>query len=127
MAKRLHLGTGSNCKAVAGIQAAVRFTPGASQAAIVVQEQWGVQSITRVSTGLYDIKLQGKVKGMCAYACGQEDDTTNWHVVRVESQTDSTATVRVSHKSVVYASVASGPSFSDTIDAIVVYVYGRAD
>ncbi len=127
VARRLNLGTGSNLKTVAGPLAAVRFTPGASQAAIVVQEQWGVASITRAGAGLYDIKLQGKVKGMCAIAVGQEDDTTNYHWVRVESQTDSTATVRISHKTQAFASVASAPTASDTIDAIVVYVYGRAD
>ncbi len=105
----------------------MRFTPGASQAAIVVQESWGVTSITRDGAGLYTIKLQGKVKGMCAVAVGQENDTTNYHWVRVESQSDTAGTVTISHKTQVFASVASAPTASDTIDGIVVYIYGRAD
>ncbi len=127
VAKRLNLGSGSNLKSIPGPLAACRFTPGASQAAIVVSEQWGIASITRTGAGAYDIKLQGKVKGLCAVAVGQENDTTNYHWVRVESQNDATATVSISHKTQVFASVASAPTASDTIDAIVVLIYGRVD
>ncbi len=125
MAVRRNLGFAM--KGVSGCIAAVRFTPGASQAAIVVQESWGVQSITRTGAGAYDIKLLGKFRGLCAIAVGQENDTTNYHWVRVENQTDSTSTVSISHKTQAFASVASAPTASDTIDNIVVYVYARQD
>ncbi len=111
----------------AGPIAACRFTPGASQAAIVVSEQWGVTSITRDNTGLYTIAIAGKPKGVCAVVAVQENDATHWHVGRVESQSDSAGTVTISHKSVAYASVASGPSLSDTVDGLVVLIYGRAE
>ncbi len=127
VAVRKNLGTGSNLKTVAGPLAAARFTPGASTAAIVTSESWGIQSITRDSAGVYTLKVQGKVKGMCAVAVGQENDTTNYHWVRVESQSDTAGTVTISHKTQAFASVASAPTASDTIDSIVVYIYGRSD
>jgi hypothetical protein len=106
--------------------AACRFTPAASTAAIVTSEKWGIDTITRDSTGVYTIKLFGKVKGMIALAVGQENDTTTYHDVRVESQSDTAGTVTISHKSVLFASVATGPAVSDTIDSICVFIYGRA-
>lgn len=106
--------------------AGCRFVPGASTAAIVKQESWGVQSITRDSTGVYTIKLLGAPKGFIATVGFTENDTTTYHFVRVESQSDSAKTVTISHKSVVFASVASGPAVSDTVDAITVLFYERA-
>lgn len=107
--------------------AACRFTPGASTAAIVTSESWAIKSITRDSTGVYTIAIAGKVKGMIALCEGQENDTTTYHFCRVESQSDSAGTVTISHKSVAFASVATGPAASDTIDSICVYIYGRAE
>lgn len=108
-----------------GILASVRFVPAATQAAIVVNEQWGIKSITRDGAGLYTIAIFGKVKGMTAVVAVQENDTTLYHVGRVESQSDTAGTVTISHKSVAFASVASGPTLSDTADGIVVHIYGR--
>lgn len=108
-----------------GLIASVRFVPAASQAAVVINEQWGVKSVTRDGTGAYTIAVFGKVKGMTAVAVGQENDTTTYHFVRVESQSDTAGTVTISHKSVAFASVASGPTASDTIDGIVVHIYCR--
>lgn len=126
MALRRHLGP--SLKGVpGGAIAAVRFTPGASQAAVTVAEQWGVKSVTRDNTGLYTIAIFGKAKGLVAVATGQENDATTFHFVRVESQSDSAGTVTISHKSVAYASIASGPTLSDTIDAVVVYIYARGE
>jgi hypothetical protein len=107
--------------------AACRFVPGASTAAIVTQEQWGIKSITRDSTGVYTIAIFGKVKGMVAVAVAQSNDVTAYNFVRVESQSDSAGTVTISHKAVAYASVATGPSVSDTVDGICVMIYGRGE
>lgn len=107
--------------------AACRFVPGASTAAIVTQESWGVRSITRDSAGVYTIALLGKPRGFVALVGHTENDTTHYHVVRVESQSDSASTVTLSHKSVAFASVASGPTASDTVDAISVVVFERTE
>lgn len=110
-----------------GVFAACRFVPGASTAAIVTQESWGVSSIVRDSAGTYTITLRGKPKGFIAVPSHTENDTTHFHFVRVESQSDSAGTVTISHKSVAFASVASGPTASDTVDALTVLFYERAE
>ena len=107
--------------------AAVRFVPAATTAAIVVQEGWGIRSITRDSTGVYTIALLGKPKGVVALTDFVENDATTYHFVRVESQSDSANTVTISHKSVVFANVATGPAASDTVDAISVVFYERSE
>lgn len=106
--------------------AACRFVPGASTAAIVLQESWGIQSIVRNSAGNYTITLLGRPKGFVCVVGYHEDDTTTYHFVRVESQSDSARTVTISHKSVAFASVASGPAASDTVDAITLQFHERA-
>jgi hypothetical protein len=111
----------------APVLAAVRFVPAASQGAVVIEEQWGVSSVTRDNTGVYTISLVGKPRGFVALPTFTENDTTTFHFVRVESQSDSAGTVTISHKSVAFASVASGPSASDTVDAITVVFYARGE
>ncbi len=105
-----------------GCFAAIRFVPGATP---TIQERWGIASLTRDNTGLYTIALQGKPKGFIAIPSHTENDTTHFHFVRVESQSDSAGTVTISHKSVAFASVASGPAASDTVDAITCLFYSR--
>lgn len=107
--------------------AAARFVPGASTAAIVTQESWGIRSITRDSTGVYTLALLGKPKGFVAQVGFTENDATHFHFVRVESQSDSAGTVTLSHQSVAFASVASGPAVSDTVDAISVVIFERTE
>lgn len=110
-----------------GLIAAVRFVPGATP---TVQESW-MCTVARTPSGSgagdYTVTLKNKPKGMVAVAVGNENDTTTYHFVRVEEQSDSAGTVRISHKSVAYASVASGPALSDTIDSITVLVYSRSE
>lgn len=125
MAVRKNLGP--TVLGVVGPLAAARFVPGASTAAISTLEKWGIDTITRDSTGVYTLKVVGKVKGMVAVVGYTENDTTTFHFVRVESQSDSAGTVTLSHKSVAFASIASGPTASDTVDAITVLIYGRVD
>jgi hypothetical protein len=125
MAVRSHLAPARAYGSVA--VAACRFVPGASTAAIVTQESWGVRSITRDSTGVYTIALLGKPKGVVAVAGFTEDDITTYHFVRVESQSDAASTVTISHKSVAFASVATGPAASDTVDSISVVFFERSE
>lgn len=125
MAVRNHLSLvkGYGSQAIAGI----RFVPGASTAAISTLESWGIKSLVRDSTGVYTATLLGRPKGFIALVGYTENDTTTYHFVRVESQSDSAYTVTVSHKSVAFASVATGPAASDTVDAISIVVLERAE
>lgn len=122
MATRNHLGLLKG--APGAFLAGIRFIPGASP---TILEQWGVKSLTRNGAGSYTVALANKPKGMIAKADGQENDTTTFHFTRVESQSDAAGTVTVSHKSVAFASVASGPTASDTVDEITVLIYARGE
>lgn len=125
MAVRNHLSLVKGYGAVA--LAGVRFVPGASTAAISVQESWGIKSLVRDSTGVYTITLLGRPKGFIALVGHTENDATTYHFVRVESQSDSAYTVTVSHKSVLFANVATGPAASDAVDSISIVVLERAE
>lgn len=120
MADRRHT---SVCRAYGpGCFAAIRFVPGATP---TIQERWGIASLTRLGAGSYQIDLLGKPKGFIAVPAHTENDTTHYHFVRVESQSDSAGTVTISHKSVAFADVATGPAASDTVDALTVLFYCR--
>jgi hypothetical protein len=125
MASRNYLSPTRSYGAVA--IAAGRFVPGASTAAIVTNESWGVNSIVRDGTGLYTVSLKGKPRGFVVLVSETENDTTTYHFVRVESQSDSAATFQISHKSVAFASVATGPAASDTVDGINFVVFERTE
>lgn len=122
MAVRNHLsparGYGSN------VVALITFVPGTTP---TVTEQWGVRSLARGGAGDYTITLLGKPKGFSAVVSIEENDTTLYHFARVESKSVSAGTVTISHKSVAFASVASGPTLSDTVDSITVVVYERSE
>lgn len=111
----------------APVFAAVRFVPGASQGAIVIQEQWGVSSVTRDNTGIYTIALKDKPRGFVAKPGFTENDTTNFHEVQITSQSDSAATATVRHRTCAYTDIATGPATSDTVDAITVLFYERGE
>lgn len=103
--------------------AAVRFVPGATP---TIQEAWGVKSVARNGgAGLYRITLADKAPGFTVFTTYTENDTTLYHVVRTEAFSVANGTVDISHKSVAFASVASGPTASDTVDDITVLVYAR--
>jgi len=110
-----------------GVLAAVRFVPGATP---TVQEGWNC-TVARTPAGAgagdYTVTLKGKAKGVIAQVEAQENDTTTYHFCRVESQDDAAGTIKISHKSVAYASVAAGPALSDTVDSITVLIYARGE
>jgi hypothetical protein len=103
--------------------AAARFVPAATP---TVQEAWGIKSIARNGgAGLYRLTLADKAPGFVALVAITENDTTLYHVARVESFDVAAGTIDISHKSVAFASVASGPTASDSVDSITVLVYAR--
>ena len=104
--------------------ARVRWAP-SSAATQTLTEASGVTSVTRSGAGAYTITLtDSKVKDLQCLIQVIENDTTHYHVARVESISLTAGTITVSHKSVAFASVASGPSGSDTVDqlqAVITY------
>lgn len=103
----------------------VRWTPSGSATQTITgssAEACGVKSVTRSGAGAYLITFSEKPKfivPLCAECV--ENDTTTYHFVRVESTSvpaSGPATATVSHKSVAFASVASGPAGSDTVDEL---------
>lgn len=102
----------------------VRWAPSAS-ATQTLSESQGVTSVTRSGAGAYVVNLPVKPKDMIAIVQVVEDDTTLYHFARVESQSATAGTVNISHKSVAFASVASGPTASDTVDQLEVLIIMR--
>lgn len=81
----------------------------------------GVISITRLGAGQYQLNLEGPCKQIAYAECTYiEDDTTNYHFTRVASHSAAARTVTVEHRSVAFASVASGATLSDTVDELCV-------
>lgn len=102
----------------------VRWTPSGSATQTLTEAQ-GVASVARTGAGAYTITLKDKCKALVAFPQEIENDTTHYHVTRVESSSASAGTIAISHKSVAFASVASGPSASDTVDEIEVLILMR--
>jgi hypothetical protein len=102
----------------------VRWTPSAS-ATQTLTEAHGVLTVTRSGAGAYVVNLREPCKSLVAIVQVVENDTTLYHVARVESSSASAGTVTLSHKSVAFASVASGPTASDTVDELQVIILQR--
>jgi len=103
--------------------AAVRFVPGATP---TVQEGWGVRTVARNGgAGLYRITLADKYPGFIVLVTANTTNTTLYNFTRVEAFSVANSTIDISHKSVAFASVASGPAASDSVDSITVYIYSR--
>ncbi len=103
-----------------------RWVPTSAAVQNLVQGQaQGVQTITRSGAGQYQLVLKDKCKDMVAVVGYVENDTTLFHFVRVESQDAAAGTVNISHKSVAFAGIASGPAATDTVDQISVIVIQR--
>ncbi len=106
----------------------VRFAPTAYTSgtiAMTLTEAQGVTGVSQTAAGLFTVTLAKKPKALVALVSLVENDTTLFHFARVESSSASAGTVNISHKSVAYASVASGPALSDTVDELVVVVISR--
>lgn len=104
------------------VLAAIRFVPGASP---TIQEQWGVKTLTRNNAGDYTITLKEKHPGFTVWVGYNDTGTTLYNFVRVKTFDVSASTVQVEHKSVAFASVASGPALSDSVAGITVIVFAR--
>lgn len=103
------------------VLAAVRFVPGATP---TVHHKLGVQSVARNGgVGLYRVTLTEKHRGFVVACSYQDNGTTLYNFVRVESIDESASTIDISHKSCAFADVATGPAASDSVDAIEVVVY----
>lgn len=102
----------------------VRWAP-SNAATQTLTEAQGVTSITRTGAGAYTLNLKEKCKALIAIIREVENDTTTYHFARVESSDAAGGTIAVSHKSVAFASVASGPTASDTVDELEVIFIQR--
>ncbi len=102
------------------------FTPANINTAQTLTEAFGITQIIRTSNGvagIWTVTLAQPVAAGTRYVVmvnGVENDTTLFHFVRCESQ--AAGSFVISHKSVAYASVASGPAATDTVDAIHIMV-----
>lgn len=103
-----------------------RFAPGVTTVAGMAEAS-GVSSITRNGAGDYTIVLTDRPKGFVVALSLQSADTTLFHQLREISHTDSTTTVRIVHRSVAFASVASGDALSDSFDFISAIVTKRGE
>lgn len=103
-----------------------RWAPSSADTQVLVQGRYqGITRITRSGAGAYQAVLRDKCKDLIAIVGVVEDDTTHFHFARIESQDAAAGTVNISHKSVAFASVASGPSGSDTVDQLHVFIVQR--
>ncbi|HEY3499247.1 MAG TPA: hypothetical protein VGK73_31375 [Polyangiaceae bacterium] len=86
-------------------------------------ESEGISSVRQTAAGTFTVTFVARPKAIIPVSVNViENDTTTYHFARCESTAiSSTAgTAVVTHKSVAYASVASGPALSDTVDEMVV-------
>ena len=96
----------------------VRWAP-TSDAAQTITDAEGVTSIARTSIGLYVITFSTIGTVIVPLAANYVDNgNTLWVEVRVKSTDAAAGTATVNLSTVAYASVASGPSLSDTLDEL---------
>lgn len=96
----------------------VRWAPSASATQTITDAQ-GVSGVARTSIGLYVISFASKANIIIPLGATYVDDgTTLWVEARVQSTSVTAGTATVTLKTVAYASVASGPSLSDTLDEL---------
>lgn len=88
-------------------------------------EAHGVRSVARSGAGAWTVTLDSACKAMLVLIAYVENDTTHYHIAEVTATNAAAGTFTARHRSVAYASVASGPSASDTVDQIEVLVLKR--
>jgi hypothetical protein len=101
-----------------------RWTP-SGDATQTLTEAHGIKSVARTGAGAWTATLDGACEAMLVLIAYVENDTTHYHVVDVASTNAAAGTFTARHRSVAYASVASGPSSSDSVDQIEVLVLKR--
>ena len=96
----------------------VRWAPTSDDVQTITDAQ-GVVSVARTSIGLYVITFDDIPSVIVPLGAGYVDNgTTLWVESRVQTTSASAGTATVTLKTVAYASVASGPSLSDTLDEL---------
>ncbi len=101
-----------------------RWAPSGS-AAQTLTEAHGVRSVARSGAGAWTITLAGACEAMVALIAYVENDTTKYHFAEITATDAAAGTITARHRDVAYASVASGPAASDTVDQIEVLVLRR--
>lgn len=99
----------------------VRWAPSAYSSANdqTLTEAAGVASVRQTAAGAFTINFCMVPKAIIPiHSSFIENDTTTYHFARVESTSATAGTATVTHKSVAFASVASGPALSDTVDEL---------
>jgi len=103
------------------VLAYVRWAPTAYSSANnqALTEAMGVSSVRQTAAGTFTINFAVKPKAIIPLSAEAIDNgTTVYNFTRVESTSASAGTAAVTHKSVAFANVASGPSASDTVDEL---------
>jgi hypothetical protein len=96
----------------------VRWAPTSDDVQTITDAQ-GVVSVARTSIGLYVITFDEIPSVIVPLGASYVDNgATLWVEVRVKSTSASAGTATVNLSTVAYASVASGPSLSDTLDEL---------
>lgn len=97
----------------------VRFTPNGSTGLQTITEGQGITAVNCTAAGLFTLTFAKKSQAIIPVSAQViENDTTTYHFARVESTSASAGTAAVSHKSVAFADVATGPTASDTVDGL---------
>jgi len=99
----------------------VRWAPSSSSTQTLTEAR-GITSVTRSGAGAYTVNVARKCRNLVALIQVVENNTTHYHFARIESTSAAAGTVAVSHKSVAFADVATGPAGSDTVDELEVLV-----
>lgn len=102
-----------------------RFVPTAVNGAQVLTDAFGVLSVSRTAAGLYTVQLTERPAQGCTVLFQVQTTDVLFHEAKVLSVANAgvDGTVTLSHRSVAYASIASGPSASDTGDFWNVVVF----
>lgn len=101
-----------------------RWVPSGS-ALQTLAESFGVISVTRNNAGDWTALLAPGCIDITAWAAYVENDTTHYHFAEVSAINQATRQVSIRHRSVAFASVASGPALSDTVDQMALFFRAR--
>lgn len=102
--------------------ARVRWAP-SSAAVQVLTESCGVKNVTRSGAGVYAVNLLPGMKAVNALVQRVDNGLTLYQWPEVTAVSTSAVSLRLRNQA--FASVASAPSASDTIDQLEVLVWGR--
>lgn len=106
------------------VDGVVRWAP-SGDTTQTLSEARGVTGVTRTGAGAYTVQLPGGIKDIEAVVGYVDDDTTHFHFADITSIDQTDRKIYVRHRSVAFASVASGPSASDTVDQLIVMFSAR--